>query len=303
MSTRRDRAAWVIERAIWGGAIGDRPSGKSYGIADAVLAEVDRIPDVSEVDTPALAWAQSQVGKPYVGIEELLDRSSLRTSRRSRPDPSSPDDFLCAFEFPSGQLCERAAGHTGAHAPVDALLLTPDEWCRREGIEILDADGWQGKNGRPWTDAIPRTEFLRRAVTSTQRFRMEHQSEGTAGEAASPLIGGSAVAPPAASGDADPRTPVEAGEAAESARATAALPSVLPRPFLLWRHRDVTGLSGTGVVAWGCEWPDKTVSLRWATEHPSTVYWHCIDELKAVHGHGGETVVAWLQASLIPGEV
>ena len=67
-----------------------------------------------------------------------------------------------------------------------------------------------------------------------------------------------------------------------------------PRPFELYRHRDLTGKSGTGVVAWGTLWPDGTVSLRWAGATPSFSNWDSLDALIDVHGHEGATVPRWL---------
>lgn len=61
------------------------------------------------------------------------------------------------------------------------------------------------------------------------------------------------------------------------------------RLFELYRHTDVTGLSGTGVVAHGTQWPDGTVSLRWAGEWPSFSNWTDLETLLAVHGHQGAT--------------
>lgn len=46
---------------------------------------------------------------------------------------------------------------------------TPAEWCRIEGVEILDPDGWRGANGRPWNDPITLAEFQERLVVCTQR--------------------------------------------------------------------------------------------------------------------------------------
>lgn len=48
-------------------------------------------------------------------------------------------------------------------------LKTPDEWCRLEGVEVMDPDGWRGRNGRPWTDPITLAEFKNRLVTCTMR--------------------------------------------------------------------------------------------------------------------------------------
>lgn len=65
------------------------------------------------------------------------------------------------------------------------------------------------------------------------------------------------------------------------------------RLFHLQRDRDVTGMSGTGVVADGALWPDCTVSIRWRGDRPSTVTWNSIDHAEQVHGHGGLTRIIW----------
>ncbi len=68
-----------------------------------------------------------------------------------------------------------------------------------------------------------------------------------------------------------------------------------PRPFLLLRHRDVTGVSGTGVVAEGTEWTDGTASLRWRGEYPVISFWqYGIEAIAAVHGHEGATQVRFV---------
>jgi len=67
-----------------------------------------------------------------------------------------------------------------------------------------------------------------------------------------------------------------------------------PRLFELYRHVDVTGKSGTGVVAHGTQWTDGTVSLRWLGDTPSFANWADLDTVLAVHGHEGATVVRWL---------
>ncbi|MFE2457543.1 hypothetical protein [Streptomyces sp. NPDC059402] len=65
------------------------------------------------------------------------------------------------------------------------------------------------------------------------------------------------------------------------------------RRFHLQRTHDVTGVSGTGRVANGVLWPDGTVSIRWAGDRPSTVFWDDVAHAEAVHGHGGHTVIVW----------
>ncbi|WP_207936001.1 hypothetical protein [Actinomadura sp. KC216] len=67
-----------------------------------------------------------------------------------------------------------------------------------------------------------------------------------------------------------------------------------PRRFQLVRDVDVTGVSGTGIVADGVLWPDQTATVRWRGDMPSTVNWDNIAHAERVHGHGGATRFEWL---------
>lgn len=82
---------------------------------------------------------------------------------------------------------------------------------------------------------------------------------------------------------------------------TAALPAVtaeeLPRLFALWRHQDLTGQSGTGVVLFGLCFPGGPVVTRWrgiTTGIYQLGVWNSVDEVVAVHGHHGATDLIWL---------
>ena len=72
------------------------------------------------------------------------------------------------------------------------------------------------------------------------------------------------------------------------------------RVFELIRHEDPTGVSGTGLVALGCLFPDGIAVTHWLTETRSTVVWHTASEeeaiaaLKRIHGHGGSTEIRWV---------
>ncbi|QBI53462.1 hypothetical protein [Streptomonospora litoralis] len=71
----------------------------------------------------------------------------------------------------------------------------------------------------------------------------------------------------------------------------------LPRRFALQRDHDVTGVSGTGIVADGICWPDGTAAVRWRGDRPSTVHWdHGMDSVETIHGHGGHTRIRWLDS-------
>lgn len=68
------------------------------------------------------------------------------------------------------------------------------------------------------------------------------------------------------------------------------------RRFVLDRNVDLTGVSGTGVVAEGVEFSDGVVCLHWTSAWPSSVvhYDRGLDSVLAVHGHDGRTVLRFL---------
>lgn len=70
----------------------------------------------------------------------------------------------------------------------------------------------------------------------------------------------------------------------------------LPRAFILQRDVDMSGVSGTGVVAWGVEFPDGVCALRWTNQYPTSVVFHDrgMESVKAVHGHDGMTRVLYI---------
>lgn len=67
-----------------------------------------------------------------------------------------------------------------------------------------------------------------------------------------------------------------------------------PWRFRLVRIEDESGISGTGHVADGVQFVDGTCALRWLTEKRSTAIYTTPQDLEAIHGHGGKTVIEWL---------
>ncbi len=59
------------------------------------------------------------------------------------------------------------------------------------------------------------------------------------------------------------------------------------RRFRLVRDEDVSGVSGTGVVAEGVAFTTGKVVISWLSEHGSVVVWDSLESAIAVHGHGG----------------
>lgn len=66
------------------------------------------------------------------------------------------------------------------------------------------------------------------------------------------------------------------------------------RRFQLVREEDITGVSGTGIVAEGVLFSKGWVALTWLTEVNSMVFYPKIDNVYYIHGHGGSTRVEWL---------
>lgn len=67
-----------------------------------------------------------------------------------------------------------------------------------------------------------------------------------------------------------------------------------PRRFRLVRDRDVSGVSGTGVVAHGVQFTDGAVVTRWDAAVAQTCVWASIHDVEHVHGHGGATRIEWI---------
>ena len=69
------------------------------------------------------------------------------------------------------------------------------------------------------------------------------------------------------------------------------------RRFVLNRLVDVTGISGTGIVAEGVRFSDGRVALMWTTRNRSIAFYDSLEDVIAIHGHSGKTVVRFLDVS------
>lgn len=67
------------------------------------------------------------------------------------------------------------------------------------------------------------------------------------------------------------------------------------RAFKLQRDVDCSGVSGTGVVAEGVEFPDGSCCLFWLSKHSSIGIYHSMEDLLFVHGHGNCTHIEWVE--------
>jgi hypothetical protein len=71
--------------------------------------------------------------------------------------------------------------------------------------------------------------------------------------------------------------------------------NLLPRRFALHRYRDSTGVSGTGIVAYGTVYLTGLTTLAWcAGDITSVTVYDSPDHVTQVHGHGGSTRLVWI---------
>lgn len=66
------------------------------------------------------------------------------------------------------------------------------------------------------------------------------------------------------------------------------------RKFHLKRLEDETGISGTGIVTEGYQYQANGICvMRWLSDKSSVAFYKCIEDIIAIHGHNGKTVVEW----------
>lgn len=69
-------------------------------------------------------------------------------------------------------------------------------------------------------------------------------------------------------------------------------PEAPTQHFVVWRHADKTGVSGTGLVAYGWDRTDGRALVRWLGEHRTeTLHEGGMESVDAIHGHGGATSI------------
>ena len=70
------------------------------------------------------------------------------------------------------------------------------------------------------------------------------------------------------------------------------------RTFRLKRNEDESGVSGTGIVAEGIQFTDGAAVLRWRGGTPTFKILPDIGAVTYLHGHGGKTVVEWVEGGV-----
>jgi len=68
------------------------------------------------------------------------------------------------------------------------------------------------------------------------------------------------------------------------------------RRFVLVREADVSGTSGTGVVAEGVEFSNGQVVVHWLSQLESIEVAGNLKVVEQLHGHEGKTTIKWVDA-------
>ena len=59
------------------------------------------------------------------------------------------------------------------------------------------------------------------------------------------------------------------------------------RRFYLYRQKDISGVSGKGIVAEGIVFTDGTCAMRWLSDMASTALYNSVEDLIKIHDHKG----------------
>lgn len=62
---------------------------------------------------------------------------------------------------------------------------------------------------------------------------------------------------------------------------------------VLFRYDDISGVSGTDVVAEVAKFSSGKYAVAWLGKFPSVAVWDSSDLILGAHGHGGATVIRW----------
>jgi len=67
-----------------------------------------------------------------------------------------------------------------------------------------------------------------------------------------------------------------------------------PKRFKLVRNKDVSGVSGLGIVGYGVTFADYKTILWWDTAWHTIGVYESPEELLEIHGHDGATEIEWI---------
>ena len=63
--------------------------------------------------------------------------------------------------------------------------------------------------------------------------------------------------------------------------------------FHLERAKDISGVSGCGIVACGVMFDDGQIALHWEGQHSSINIYKSLSDLEFIHGHEGSTRIVF----------
>lgn len=66
------------------------------------------------------------------------------------------------------------------------------------------------------------------------------------------------------------------------------------RRFQLNRKIDISGVSGTGIVAEGVQFSNGVVTITWVVNLPTVEVHQNITSVTQIHGHEGSTALEWI---------
>ncbi len=70
--------------------------------------------------------------------------------------------------------------------------------------------------------------------------------------------------------------------------------------FHFYRSEDQSGVSGTGLVAEGVQLTNGWCVLRWISSHSSLCFYQSIEQVRAIHSHGGKTEILVHEIAPLP---
>lgn len=74
----------------------------------------------------------------------------------------------------------------------------------------------------------------------------------------------------------------------------------LIKPFYMVRREDVSGTSGTGIVAVGVVMPSGKCVVEWLSTETTDTIFESLDQIERIHGHDGRTEIKMGNVCFIP---
>lgn len=168
-------------------------------------------------------------------------------------------------------------------------------------VELVELIGLRERIEKRLVGVLPMRHRVNAVITIGAEFNQllltTHRVTEMVG---STLNGNGAAARDGAASPSVPGSPVAAGAVPLPPTRPQLVPRLfgVVRPFHLIRLVDHSGVSGTGIVAEGARFTTGRVALHWTSNEPSTTAWDSVEAMMRIHGHGGDTVLRWLDEAV-----